>query len=199
MEKANDLDIRDEDLMDVEDFTPEELEAEDADWKAKATERTGIAKRRTTQLKKAKDLIDAQKAEIETLKKPPEPKPQDKKPEGFDYGQLAYLKANGIENDEFDFVQEEIERSKFELKDLLDNEYFKQKLESRREEAKVKNATPKSSKRSDGGAKDLVDYHISKGTPLEEITDQKLRREIVNKRLERSKSDSKFTDNPVVQ
>src|SRR3990167_10062469 len=53
---TNEIDIKDEDLKE-DDFTPEELDAEDVDWKAKAQELKGIAKRRATQLRKAKEAL----------------------------------------------------------------------------------------------------------------------------------------------
>src|SRR3990167_4022134 len=63
------VEIKDEDIKE-EDFTSEELEADTTDWKAKALELKGIAKRRATQLAKAKEKLNA-KPEIPA-------KPQDK-------------------------------------------------------------------------------------------------------------------------
>src|SRR3972149_927376 len=147
---------------------------------------------------KNKQLFErAKKAEGEAkeLRGKSEAKPE--KSEKFDYGQLAYLKTSGIQADEYEFVEEEMERSKMPLHELVENEYFQQKLKSQRESMGVLNATP-TSKRPKTQAADLVEYHIAKKTPLEEIKDTDLKRAIVNKRLERSKKESKFTDNPVV-
>src|SRR3990167_10145160 len=90
------VEIKDEDIKE-EDFTPEELEADSTDWKAKALELKGIAKRRATQLAKAKFKLSEVKPEIK-------PKPQDKsienkqEPNEPNYGRLAFLNSRGIEN-----------------------------------------------------------------------------------------------------
>jgi len=51
----------------------------------------------------------------------------------LDYGQKAYLAANGIKGGkEFDFVKQEMKTSGMDLESLLENDYFQAKLEKQR-------------------------------------------------------------------
>lgn len=154
------IDIKDEDLTDVNDFTPEELEAEDADWKAKATERTGIAKRRTTQLKKAKEAIEAYKVKIAELTPKPTP-PEAKK--GLDLSQEAYLKSSGITEDYFDKVEEALPNFGGDLKKLLANKYFKSDYEEYKTEKTAREAAPEGGEGGSSGGENTVEYWLKKG------------------------------------
>ena len=188
MTEKIEIDIKDEDLTDVNDFTPEELESDDADWKAKATERTGIAKRRTTQLKKAKEAIEAYKAQVVELTQ--KPKLQDKK--GLDYAQKGYLKSSGIEEEFFGKVEEALEsfggNKDGNIEKVLNNPYFKSELETWRAEKASREASPVGggSGGQSGGQKS-VNYWVKKGGfPPADGTEEttKLRGQIVERRKE---------------
>ncbi len=107
----------------------------------------------------------------------------------FGYDVKAYLKASGITANEFDFVKAELKASGLNDVDaLLENDYFKSKLEKHREVAKTQDATP-SGKRSGGVATNSVDYWLSK--PIEEVPNEH-RRAVVNARIERENKKSQF-------
>src|SRR3990167_3344091 len=123
---TNEIDIKDEDLHES-DFTPEELEAEDVDWKAKAQELKGIAKRRATQLKKAKEALVA---------KPPESKPPVKKDDSKSDNKLLErldkmaLQVAGInEADEVELFNNWKEQTGREADQIVGNSIFKKEIE----------------------------------------------------------------------
>lgn len=189
--------IEDEDIKE-EEFTPEELEADTTDWKAKALELKGIAKRRATQLAKVKEKLASVKPE-------PEPKPQDKvenkKSDDTDYAQEAFLVAHGIkEADEKELLKERMTATGQSLKEVLGNKYFQQDLEGLREAKAVKVAVPSGQNRSGSSVRDTVDYwkaKIASGkATLLDIPDVQLRRDIVNSNLKQAKDVNHFTTNP---
>lgn len=113
------------------------------------------------------------------------------KTDGFGYDVKAYLKSSGIDSTEFDFVQTELKASGLKDVDvLLENEYFKAKLEKQRELTKTADATP-SGKRSGGVATDSVEYWMAK--PIEEVP-KDMRAKVVNARLKQSESKGVFYD-----
>lgn len=102
----------------------------------------------------------------------------------LDYGAKAYLTANGIKGaQEFDFVQRELRASGEELDSLLENDYFKTRLEKFRSLNKTADATP-TGKRSGGVPTDSVEYWM--GKPIEEVPAE-MRIKVVNAKLERDK------------
>src|SRR3990167_10532750 len=128
MENKNDINIEDEDLKE-DDFTPEELEAEDVDWKAKAQELKGIAKRRATQLGKAKAKL------LEYEKKPKEePEPKDKKTKSDDkllerLDKMALQVAGINEADEVELFNNWKEQTGREADQIVGNSIFKKEIE----------------------------------------------------------------------
>lgn len=157
-------------------------------------ETTSDEKRTLLEQKKHwRDKAEAAEKELAELRKKPEAKSKE-----LDYGQKAYLRADGIRPEEFDFVQEQIDKHNVSLEDLLASPYFKQTLQDRRDAEDVTKATSVTSKRSTAGF-DLIDNYIAKGTPLDQIDDFEIRRKIVNKRLEKEKVGKKFADISVVK
>lgn len=168
MEKNNDLDIKDEDLKET-DFTPEELEADDVDWKAKAQELKGIAKRRATQLSKAKTKLGEYETKVKELT--PEPKPQDKKSKPDDklierLDKLALNVAGIKEADEIELFNKWKEDTGREADDIVGSNIFKKELEDIRTAKANLAATSgiKGEQGGTGGAKDSPDYWIGKAT-----------------------------------
>lgn len=112
---------------------------DDKDWKAEAL--------------KLKAILDRNKNK-------PNKEPS-KKSDGFDYGVKAYLKTEGIESKEFDWVESEFKNSGLKnVESLLANPYFKSQLEERRALDKTKNATMKG-KSPNGIATDSVEYWLT--------------------------------------
>jgi hypothetical protein len=170
----------------VEEQQPEEQDVERTDWKAKAIEIET----------KYKSDIGSLKRELKDLKKPKtepsiESPPQDKKPEDLDYGQKAFLIANGIKADEQEFVKEELKKSGQTLDELIDNEYFQAKLKRVRDLRGTEEATPKNSKRTGQSATDTVEYWIAKG---ELPPDRELRAKVVKARWDAEKNKNVFSN-----
>ncbi len=165
----------------VKDFTEEELADENVDWKAKAQESLGIAKRRTTQLGKAKAKLEDYESNF-IPKSKEEPKPQDKKdsqPTEFDYGQKAFLISNGIKIEEFGLVKNIISATGKSLDDVIVSKYFQAELKELRDAQAVKDALPSDTKRSAPSVKNTVDYWIEKGEyPPDTFENRKLRQDI---------------------
>lgn len=112
-----------------------------------------------------------------------------KKSDGLDYGEKAFLSANGIKGSkEFEFVQKELKASGEDLDTLLENDYFKSRLEKFRNLNKTAEATIKG-KRSNGVATDSVEYWASK--PIEEVPVD-MRIKVVNHKLDKEKNKGVF-------
>lgn len=141
---------------------------DDTDWKAEAL--------------KYKAILDRNKNK-------PEKKSESKKSDDLDYGAKAYLTANGIKGSkEFDFVKDELKKSGEDLDSLIENDYFKAKLEKFRNLNKTTEAIPKGSRRS-SVTTDSVEYWMSK--PMEEVP-QEMRIKVVNARLKKDESKGQF-------
>ncbi len=203
MEIKNDIDIKDEDLKE-DDFTPEELDAEDVDWKAKAQELKGIAKRRATQLGKVKAKFGELEIQIADLKKPKEEsKPQDKienksQSNEPDYAKLAFLETKGITHpDDQKTVQDEAERLKLPLTDILGMEHIKSKLALVKDQRESQAGMPKGTGRGKGTTQDNVDYWIDKkksdGT-FDTPDDLDLAAKVIEARIKKEEKANMFSD-----
>lgn len=107
----------------------------------------------------------------------------------LDYGQKAYLAANGVKGSkEMDFVKQEMKASGLDLESLLENDYFQAKLEKQRALNKTAEATP-TGKRSGGVPLDSVDYWMTK--PIEEVP-QDMRIKVVNAKLAKEQAKGVF-------
>lgn len=154
---------------------PAESNEDTTDWRAKFEEEQGRRRRLETKLNKSAER----------------PEPQSKKSSDLDYGELAFLTAKGVENDdEVDFVTTIINNTGRSLKDVVGDDYVQAKLTAMREARAVKDATPSGTKRSAQSASDSVEYWLAKGE-LPEDTD--LRRKVVNARIEKETRKDVFT------
>lgn len=137
-------------------------------------------------LQKAKGLVQV---DGKWVKPTNTPEPKKTNTNDFGYDVKAYLKASGITANEFDFVKQEMKASGItDVDELLENDYFKTKLEKRRGEARTADATP-SGKRSGGVATNSVDYWLAK--PFEEVP-KEMRVKVLNARQERESRGSQF-------
>lgn len=129
------------------------------------------------------------KAILDRNKNKPEHKESSKKSDGLDYAQKAYLKASGINSNEFDFVNEEMEKlGTKDLDILLDNPYFKSQLENRRELQTTQNATIKG-KSPNGVATNSVEYWLTK--PIDEVPAD-MRIKVVNAKMAKENNKGMF-------
>lgn len=160
----------------VQTDEPTETNEDTIDWKAKFEEEQGRRRRLETKLNKS-------------TKETPEP--QTKKSNDLDYGELAFLTAKGVENDdEVDFVKTIINNTGRSLKDVVGDDYVQAKLTAMREQRAVKDATPSGTKRSAQSASDSVEYWLAKGELPDDVD---LRRKVVNARIEKETRKDVFT------
>lgn len=160
----------------VDEIIIDDTAVDTTDYKAEAEELRGRLKRAETKLAKKS-----------------EPKPETTKEEsktgGLDYGQKAFLVANGIKGEaETAFVQEVMSETGKTLEQVLDSKYFQAELEDRREIAKTANAIP-TGKRSGNMATDDVAYWMSK--PMEDVP-QEMRIKVVNAKLKQTENKGVF-------
>lgn len=142
-----------------------------------------------------RDLKKATKAP-ETVEK------EDGESDGLDYGQLAFLKQSGVDTSsdaQLELVENLTKTSGKELKDLLDDGYFKSELKSLQDSEANEAALPDGSKRSGQSTANTAEYWVAKGgLPENTPANKKLRQEIVNLRSNNTEGGTQFTDNPVV-
>ena len=117
----------------------------------------------------------------------------------LDYGMKAYLRSEGIEPNEFDFITEQMEESGIrDIEKLVANSYFKSQLKERREQKSVENATPSKSRATGDSSKTKVDYWVGKGElPPDTAENVQLRRDVLNKRIDIEKNRNRFSGNSV--
>jgi hypothetical protein len=117
----------------------------------------------------------------------------------LDYGQKAFLLANGVKgSDEVELVKTIMSNTGKSLDDVVESKYFQSELKEMREARAVVDATPTGTKRSAQMASDSVDYWIAKGE-LPPADQRELRQKVVNARIKTEQSKSQFTDNPIVK
>lgn len=116
----------------------------------------------------------------------------------LDYGQLAYLTANGIKGDsEIELAQQVVADSGKELKDVINSGYFQAQLKELRDTETAKKAMPESN-RNGNVASDNVEYWIAKGELPPKDTHPELRRKVVKAKRDKATRSNKFTDNPII-
>jgi hypothetical protein len=119
-------------------------------------------------------------------------KKSDEKSE-LDYGQKAYLIANGIKADEINYVKEVMEATGKDLDSVLASKYFQAELKERREAQAAEAAMPSGTKRSGTASRDTVEYWVAKGElPPPTPENFKLRTEVVNAKIKAQTSNRQF-------
>lgn len=117
----------------------------------------------------------------------------------LDYGQKAYLVANGIKGaDETKLVQDIMSNTGKSLDEILESKYFQSELKELREDMASKNAVVTDSKRTNQTTDDSVEYWLAKGE-LPPESERELRLKVVNARLKKEGSGNAFTSNSVVK
>lgn len=115
--------------------------------------------------------------------------PKAKKSDDLDYGQKAFLVANGIKGEkELSLVKEAMKESGKTLEQVLESKYFQSELESLREIDRTEKATP-TGKRSSNNSMDSVEYWMSK--PMSEVP-KEMRTKVVNARLAKEQGGGVF-------
>lgn len=180
--EINDVDINNEEVLEegqTEDQTPEE-KPERKEFTPE--QQLAIHKREAKKLEKQLGIDKS------------EPKSKSTKSDSEDYGQLAYLKANGVENDaEIDFIRATMADTGKSLRDVMNNKFVQAELKEMREATASQNAIPKGTKRTSTTDVNNVDYWIAKGEmPPDTVDNRELRAKIVNEEIRREKNKSVF-------
>lgn len=180
-----------EDVVDVPEFVPtaDDEGNDTTDWKAEAEKQRefalknqGIAKRYKTKSEKTKEPTAT-----------PDPKKPEKSGE-LDWGQKAYLVANGIKtSEETALVQEVMSATGKDLEAVLGSKHFQGSLKELREAQASSEAIPKGTKRSANTSVSDVDYWIAKDElPPDTAENRELRTKVVQEKYNREKSASPF-------
>jgi hypothetical protein len=163
----------------------EDTSTQDAEyWKNEAAKYKRIAERRSKKTSEAPESTQT----------------SEKQPEGFDYGVKAYLRNEGIEPSEFEFVENQLKQSGLkDIESLLSNGYFQSSLKEMRDDRAVKEATPSGTRATSEPPSSRADFWIAKGElPPNTPENTALRREIVNKRMENEARAGRFSSNPII-
>jgi len=125
---------------------------------------------------------------------------EEKQSDELDYGQKAYLNTKDITESEHDFVNQQLKDSGLPLNELLNNGYFKAKLQETRDAKVVSEATPSSTRGSSEPSSTKAQHWVDKGElPPDTPENRQLRADVVNRRMEVEKSASQFTSQSIVE
>ena len=172
---TSDLELNDNQNQDVEtdDYNSDgdDTPADTTDWKAEALKYKAIAERHKNKPREQKANNSGE----------------------LDYGQKAFLAANGVKgSDEMKLVQEIMRNTgKRDLESVIESKYFKSELEEMRALRSTAEANPSGSKRSGQTSSDSVDYWLAKGE-LPPKDQPELRRQYVNAKAGNGNSTPKF-------
>lgn len=173
----------------IDNSEDNEVEEKDDD----STEDSNNTERKPESLEDRKARLERQLSQTNKklgIDSKPEKKPS-KKSDGLDYGQKAYLVANGIKGEsETKLVQEIMSDTGKTLEQVLDSRFFQAELKEMRELQSASEATPKG-KRSNGTGQDSVEYWLAKGE-LPPASEVQLRRDVVNARLKKTTTKAPF-------
>lgn len=181
--------------LELDDESGDELEGEEEVESKKDDKPTETPEQKVARLRRQ---LSREEKKLGKTESKPQTK-QDKSSGELDYGQLAYLTAKGIENDdEIELITKVMKDTGKSLKDVVANKYVKADLEELRESRKsseVVSATTKTGRRASQSNPGDVDYWLKK--PFSEVPAD-MRAKVLNARLDKAKNDSKFASNSVI-
>lgn len=159
------------------------------------SEASALEKENSRLYARAKKAEGCEKIDGKWIKKEIKTEPQAKTetPGEFDYGQKAFLAANGVKGaDELAKVKDFQSATGKSLEEIMESKYFLSELQELRDDKAAKAAMPEGSRGARGGsAKDSIEYYLSKGE-MPPADRPELRRQYVNERYKKEKSVSHF-------
>ena len=183
-------------------YSPEEMEA----LKTSVGENEAtLATTRESELTKAKEDYESQKIRAEKaeskVKKGEDPKEvtpkEDPKSNEPDYARLAFLEQKGVVHpDDKKVVQDEAERLKLPLTDVLGMEHIKAQLKTSKETREAAEGMPKGNGRAGGKTQHDVDFwkdKQDKDGQYETPDDQQLAEKVIDARIAKE-NNNKFSD-----
>lgn len=124
--------------------------------------------------------------------KAPENQEKKSQPSEIDYAKIAFLEQRGVKNKEDqDMVQEEANRLKMPLTDILSMEHIKAKLKANKDKREAMEGMPKGRGSSGSANKNDVDYWLAKG---ETPDDLELAEKVINARIKKEEQSNKFSN-----
>lgn len=178
-----DVETTETDTGAVETESPEQTE-KPARQQETPEAKLGRLERQAAQLRKRLGI------EQEVKTEPKSTQTTDTKSTDLDWGQKAFLRAEGIKGaEETKLVTDFMENTGKSLEDIVDSKFFQAELKELREAKASAEATPSAKRGSPQTAKSTVDYWLDKDTLPEDV---KLRREVVNAKIARSKGTNPF-------
>lgn len=182
--------------MEENDIVTEDVKSEDSEVEpTEERDPEPSAAELAARLRRAEAKIEKMKLEAKVEKKVE--KVLETKSGELDYGQKAFLVANGVKGaDEVALVKQFMENTGKSLDDIVENAYFQQELKGLRETRETKEAIPSGAKRTGQSSRNEVDYWLAKGE-LPPEDQPELRRAYVNARIARESSESIFTSQPI--
>lgn len=186
----NNQDERDESLNNSEDENQDESLNENLD---------GDNNREETQEEKdyrqiaENQKIRAEKAERESKKYKAqlEERQKNNKTNEPDYAKLAFLRSSGIEHpDDQTLIQEEAERLKLPLTDVMGMEHIKSKLKNNADQREAQSGLPRGRGATGKTTQADVDYWLAKG---ETPDDQEMAEKVIEAKMKKEHSSGKFS------
>lgn len=163
-----------------------EVDEDTTDWKARALE---LEQKSIKQRARTKALKD----ELSKFKTAPVEKQEQKQTTNEpDYAKLAYLKSEGVTHPEDQkLVQDEANRLKLPLTDILNMGHIKSQLENNKDQREAMAGAPKGNGSRGNQTQNDVDYWLAKG---ETPDDLELAEKVIDARMNKIKNANKFSD-----
>ena len=197
MEDKNDTQEVDENL-DLPEVAGDE-EEDTTDWEAEARKLQQKAIKQREKTKEYKAAIKAKDEEIASLKPKEKIKEELKISDEPDYARLAFLENKGVVHpDDQKLVQDEANRLKLPLTDILQMAHIKSQLDTNKDQRLAQEGMPKGRGQSGGGkTQQDVEYWRDKkkadGT-YETPSDPELAEKVIDARIHKEEQGNKFSD-----
>ena len=177
-----------QDVEETEETGNTEETEETTDWQARATE---LEQKAIKQREKTKEL-KAKLAEYEAQKT------ETKKSSEPDYSKIAYLNTVGVTHpDDQQWAQEEAERLKLPLTDILAMEHSKARLKNNQDQREAMAGMPKGKGRGGGNTQQDIDYWVDRKNPdgtFDTPQDPALAIKVINARIAKEGQQNQFSD-----
>lgn len=180
--KADDLDEDQDDKDSSDDSDDEEITPEQAKQLKKDNQTLKVQRERWKQ-----------KAEGKDKPKGDDPKPDAKQSNEPNYGEIAFLKGEGVKHpDDQKYIKDEASRLKLPLTEVLEMEHVKTALKNNTDKRETEAAMPKGKGKAGGSTPQDVEYHLAKGTTPD--NDLELAEKVIAAREKQTSEGSKFSD-----
>ncbi len=163
----------------------EQENQEEVDWKARAEELEQKAIKQREKTKELKSKLSEYEVQQKVSNEP-------------DYAKLAFLETKGITHpDDQKVVQDEANRLKLPLTDVMAMKHIKAKLEENKDQRDASAGMPKGRGKGGGSTQHDIDYWIDRQKPdgtYETPEDNELAVKVINARIKKETNANKFSD-----